>query len=325
MMDGESIEAAILAELAARADTFGLDRSALTIRYVLNWGGFVNRSYHVSDGRRRLHLKLADEPEYVDGLRAWRQVEGLLAARYHAPPMLAWLQIPGTRLEGPIFEHIDGTVPNVRTPALVRAVAPLLARLHGDVELAARLAADGPPRRCLDTVTGTFIRRFREDLEHVRDDPPPFVSGTLVDWMDRETDAMEREAETRPEFAEPATLPAHGDLWLGNLLEGADGRVWLLDWDDVSLGDPAIDWATLLGPTHGDVSLSGHATLPDEARAPGVAERLPLYARATLLDWVLDPLADWIEAGAAPEHIVEVRAEKERIHRAALAEYRATY
>lgn len=324
-MDGESIEERIEAELLARADALGLNAGALQIRYVLNWGGFSNRSYHVTDGHRRLHLKLASEPEYINGVRRWRGVADLLAARHHAPPMLGWLEVPGTPLEGPLFEHIEGTTPRVRTPAFLDAVAPLLARLHGDAELAARLAADHPPRRCRDTFTGTFIRRFREDLRHVRGDPPPFVPDTLMDWMEREVDALDREATTRPEFGEPADAPAHGDLWLGNLLEGADGRVSVLDWDDLTLGDPALDWATLLGPTRGDVSLSGHAALPAQARAPGVAERLPLYARATLLDWVLDPLADWIEAGTAPEHAAEVRAEKERIHSAALTVYRATY
>lgn len=323
--DDRSIEERIRAELAARADALGLDADALTIRYVLNWGGFVNQSYHVTDGARRLHLKLASEPAYIDGLRRWRRVDALLAARYHAPPMVGWLDIPGTPLEGPLFEHIDGTTAELRTPALLATVAPLLARLHGDAELAARLASDQPPPRCRDTFTGTFIRRFREDLEHVRSHPLPFVPAATVEWIEREIDLLEREATTRPEFAEPADAPIHADLWLGNLLEGADGRVWLLDWDDLMLGDPALDWATLLGPTRADLSLSGHAALPAGARTPGLAKRLPLYARATLLDWLLDPLADWIEAASAPQHLVEVRAEKERLHRAALSLYRATY
>lgn len=324
-MDAGEIESRIRAELRARAGTLGLDAGALRVTYVLNWGGFVNRSYHVSDKTRRLHLKLASEHDYIDGLRRWRRVDDRLAERYHAPRMVGWLEIPGTPLEGPLFEHIDGATAEARTPALLGAVAPLLARLHGDAELAARLAADPPPRRCRDTFAGTFLRRFREDLRHVRGHPVPFVPAATVEWIEREIDLLEHEAITRPEFAEPADSPIHADLWLGNLLEGADGRVWLLDWDDLMLGDPALDWATLLGPTRGDVSLSGHRALPADAHAPGVAERLPLYARATLLDWLLDPLADWIEADAAPEHAPEVRAEKERIHRTALSEYRAMY
>lgn len=324
-MGGESIEEGVKAALADRAGALGLNAATLKIRYVLNWGGFVNRSYHVSDGTRHLHLKLADDADSLDGLRRWKRVAAVLADRYGAPRMVGWLRVLGTALEGPLFEHVDGRVPDARTPALLGSVAGLLSRLHGDAELAARLANDGAPPRCRDTFTGTFIRRFRADLEEVRSHPLPFVPAATVEWIEREVDTLEREAATRPEFAEPADAPIHADLWLGNLLEGAHGRVWVLDWDGLTLGDPALDWATLLGPTRADVSLSGHAALPAQALAPGVAERLPLYARATLLDAVLDPLADWIEADAAPEHAAEVRAEKERIHRAALTVYRATY
>jgi Phosphotransferase enzyme family len=324
-MDGESIEKRIKAELTARAGALGLNAASLELRYVLNWGGFVNRSYHVTGGMRHLHLKLAGEPGYIDGLRRWQGVAAVLTERYGAPRMVGWLRVPGTPLEGPLFEHVDGRVPDARTPALLGSVAGLLSRLHGDAELAARLANDGPPQRCRDTFATTFIRRFRADLDQVRNHPLPFAPAATVEWIEREVDALQRDAATRPGFAEPADAPIHADLWLGNLLEGAHGRVWVLDWDDLRLGDPALDWATLLGPTRADVSLSGHAALPAQALAPGVAERLPLYARATLLDWVLDPLADWIEADTAPEHAAEVRAEKERIHHAALAVYRATY
>jgi hypothetical protein len=46
----------------------------------------------------------------------------------------------------------------------------------------------------------------------------------------------------------------------------------------------------------------------------------------SLLDWVIDPLADWIEAGVVgPDHVSAVREEKERIHGEALELYRAVY
>ncbi len=42
---------------------------------------------------------------------------------------------------------------------------------------------------------------------------------------------MERLCERLPGLAGPAEPPArlHGDLWSGNVLWGADGRVWLID------------------------------------------------------------------------------------------------
>jgi len=82
----------------------------------------------------------------------------------------------------------------------------------------------------------------------------------------------------------------------------------------------------LFGPTRIDLRTAVERALPPQVTSdPGVRERLPLYARASLLDWVLDPLADWIDAGEAPAHVAEVRAEKERVHRTALDAYRRGY
>jgi Ser/Thr protein kinase RdoA (MazF antagonist) len=50
-----------------------------------------------------------------------------------------------------------------------------------------------------------------------------------------------------PAFAEPLRSPVHADLWLNNI-QWAGRESWhLLDWDDVRIGDPAADLATLLG------------------------------------------------------------------------------
>ena len=38
-----------------RAGSLGLDRNALVVEYVLNWGGFVNHSFRVHDGHRVYH------------------------------------------------------------------------------------------------------------------------------------------------------------------------------------------------------------------------------------------------------------------------------
>lgn len=322
-MDG-SLETRIAAELAAQADALGLDARAIRVRYVLNWGGFVNRSYHVTDGTHHLHLKLADEAGSLDGLRRWRGVHVLLSERYAAPRMAGWLRIPETPLEGPVFEHIDGSTPQVRTAALIESIAPLLAALHADTGLAARVADGGPPRPCRDTFANTYLRRFREDLDLVRADPPPFIPAPLLGWMEREIDALDAESATLPAFGEIAATPIHADLWLNNLLVDGE-RLWVLDWDDLSIGDPALDWATVLGPTRLDLAPADVAAIPAQARTPGVMARLPLYARASLFDWLLDPLADWIAADEAPEHAATVRAEKERLHHAALALYRRMY
>jgi hypothetical protein len=104
------------------------------------------------------------------------------------------------------------------------------------------------------------------------------------------------------------------------------GEWYVLDWDDLQLGDPALDWCMLFGPAPADLRTVMERTLPPSITiGAGVHARLRLYARASLLDWIIDPLADWIDAPESPEHLEEVRAEKERIHRAALEAYRARY
>jgi hypothetical protein len=47
-----------------------------------------------------------------------------------------------------------------------------------------------------------------------------------------------------------------------------------------------------------------------------------LLGQATQFDWVIDPLSDWIDADTSPAHAAEVRAEKQRVHQAALGLYR---
>jgi aminoglycoside phosphotransferase (APT) family kinase protein len=103
-------------------------------------------------------------------------------------------------------------------------------------------------------------------------------------------------------------------------------REWhLLDWDEVRIGDPAADVATLLGPTAQDPRPLKMRDRVDGGLPPAERERLPQLGRATLLDWVIDPLSDWIDAGTAPEHEHAVRAEKEGIHKRALACYEELY
>jgi hypothetical protein len=91
------------------------------------------------------------------------------------------------------------------------------------------------------------------------------------------------------------------------------------------IGDPAADLATLLGPTADDPRPLKALELADKVLTSAERERLTYLGRATLLDWVIDPLSDWIDAGTAPEHQHAVRDEKERIHKRALACYREMY
>lgn len=325
-MDLTRVQTIVREHLASRAAELGLDEARLRVEYVLNWGGFVNRSFRVTDGRATLHLKLARDPEIRDALRRFWGIREMMSNRYHAPVALAWIDVPGTEHVGLLSPWIDGAPPEALDARLAAEVVRTMDRLHGDRELAAHLPAPAVPATCADVYRRTYHARFVPDLEFVTAERPPFVSPALIECMRGEAMALEAAVSASPAFAEPAEAPAHSDLWLNNLLVTPRGDWYVLDWDDLELGDPVLDWCMLFGPSPADLRTVVERALPPAITADAsVRERLHLYARASLLDWIIDPLADWIDAPEAPEHLDEVRAEKERIHRAALESYRARY
>jgi thiamine kinase-like enzyme len=144
--------------------------------------------------------------------------------------------------------------------------------------------------------------------------------------MQEETANLEAEVAGLDAFSRPAAQPTHGDLWANNLLLSPAGVWYVIDWDGLGLGDPVMDWAMLFGPTRSRVSQADAARL---GRSLGLdadqQARLRVYARASLLDWIIDPLADWVQAGSEPHFGPEVRDSNERVHTEALRTYRAAY
>ena len=313
------------------AAQYGLRPEAISARYILNWGGFVNASFTVGDGERFVHLKLADEEDSLRRLERWRALHEVLEARYRAPQMLGWAAIEKTPFEGPVFEFLPGKNADFSAnPALLAQVLDLLTRLHGDQELAARLAEwDGEAETCTDYFLDTYIERFDEDLSIVVGDLPEFVPLKTVDWMQGETRHLEALTRETPAFALPAASPTHGDLWPNNILVSAAGDWRIVDWDDLALGDPALEYSIVLSQIWDETAErdpSGANLLPVAVPADAaLKERLAVCLRAHLLDQVIDSLADYVEADFAPEHQAQVKAEKQRIHQAALEKYRRIY
>jgi aminoglycoside phosphotransferase (APT) family kinase protein len=318
----------------AHAGQFELHPDTVQADYILNWGGFVNVSFTIQDGQRAYHLKLADDEDCLAGLNLWRELHALLEERYRAPRMLGWVAIPGAPYAGPLFERIAGVEADFAAqPALHRDVLALTARLHADQELAQILSADAQPITCSDYFIETYIDRFDEDLLIVAGSLPDFVSLATLDWMQGETRHLEALAREGAAFQQPARWPVHGDLWQANVLVTAGGRWYVVDWDDLALGDPALEFGILLGPfvanqpdrRAGLAAFDAALHLPAAADGSDLLERLLLCLRAYLLDEVIDTLADYVESDAAPQHSAGVRSAKQAQHASALQRYRRLY
>ncbi len=303
-----------------------LNPARLTIEPVLNWGGFVNRSFRLSDDHSSYLLKIAVSPHAWAGLDRWRHFSELLAERYRAPRMVTWMDLATSGVGGPIFEWVQGAAPARIDELPVAAVTGLLHDLHRNDGLVAALAELGDIiSPCAHAYHRSYHSRFMEDLETVGPAPPPFVDRHALDWMHTEAVNLQSAVHSSSAFSEPADCPVHGDLWINNTLLSGSDRWYVLDWDGLSLGDPAMDWAMLFGPSRG--SPDGNIELAESlAMLNGAGrERLHVYARAALLDWIIDPLADWVQAEAEPFHGDPVRAGNERVYHQSLIAYRQRY
>ncbi len=260
-----------------------------------NHTGTDKLSFAVLAGGRRLWAKVAADDEEDAGLRTWASVAGYLSDRHGAPPVLEVLEVGGRT--GLLFPFLGDAVAN-RTTLRDRyaEVQAVLDGLHADRDLVERL---GGPRTSTAVFRDVWVSRFEADLDiiagHVAPEVREYLTSEvhvlsgLVDSLDQEVHAA-----------------MHGDPWHENVLLGPD-RVWLLDWEELSVGDPVIDDAILLMDARG----ANSADWPAGARHD-------VARRALMLDAAVDGAADWVE-NSDPV----IRATKRKAYLEGLAGYRA--
>lgn len=312
--------------LRAQAVELGLDADRLAVEYVLNWGGFGNASFNVGDGSRRLHLKLTPDADTQHALRRWQELRTILEDRYHAPTLLGWFAVPGTAYQGPIFDFIEGAfLDGCRMPEIMHDLLRVIGLLHADRELAQKIAPHGLGRTYLDCFRSRYIEMLREDLETIQMEPPPFISPFRLQWMSAEVDMLETMAQESGAFGETAQAVIHWDLWWNNILVHPSRRWYILDWDDVGFGDPAMDYSTAIFPLTCRPTNCAWQDFPIPAQDEAFSVRMALYRRIQVLDWVIDVLADWIDCREAPASQDEVRVRKQAEHEHFLRVYEAEY
>jgi aminoglycoside/choline kinase family phosphotransferase len=267
-----------------------------------NHAGVRKLSFAVRVGDRALWAKVAADADEDESLATWARVAGILAERHAAPPVLDVLSVDGrTAL---LFPHLDA-------PQATRAtvherydeVGALLAGLHSDTELAELLGGPTTTAECFRRI---WLQRFEADLDIIEG----YVGKDLHAYLADEVDELGALVDS---LDAPAHAPVHGDPWHENVLVARD-RLWLLDWEDLSVGDPALDDAILRNDAFGT----------DPRHWP----REPVHTvarRALMLDAVVDVAADWVEAELLTRGDPLVRRRKEAAYLAGLEAYRDAF
>ena len=325
-MNPQQLALLVKAHFERLAPRYGLHGRDVAVEYRYYGGSLHRRHFTISDGVTSYHLKLADAPDHLAKLRKWHSLGQMLDGNHRAPRVVDWIDVPGTDFSGLLCEHVHGRVWDAGTrPDLAPEAIDLVHRLHGDEELQKELLPFSPAGAYRDYFNGVWRRRIRRDLTMVEAQPPEFVSIETLRWMREESLVIERAVAGMEAFSASAASAVHGDLWRGNILVADDGRLRIIDWDDLALGDPALEFAVLLEPM---MELNPDASLEDLLqRRPdaGFIQRFEMCLRAQRLYAPIEAAAEYIEAEALEEGRDEVRAERKARYPEALRAYRRRY
>ena len=308
------------------APRYGLEGASTSVERLSHAGSIQRRSLTISDGEIKYHLKLAYSPDHIDKLRKWYGLNQALHERYRAPLIVDWIDIPDTGFSGLLCEHVAGRPADLGASSrLTREIVDLASRLHGDEEMRATLLPLTPDGTCGDYFNSVWIRRFKEDLAIVEAQPPAFVTGETLHWMREESLSIERMVAGMEAFSPNASSPVHGDLWNDNILVADDGQWRIVDWDDIALGDPALEFAVLLEPIleqNPEASLKDLLPYTPDA---GFSRRLEVCLRAQRLYRAIEAPAEYIEAVAVGAGTDGLRDDKRAQHLEAVSAYRNRY
>lgn len=182
--------------------------------------GLSNFAWRADAGAQRSFVRLARVGSEGLGadLHAEARVLHLVSAAGIAPQVMRC--DPAQRLLVAQWIEPVGEPSNFAEPAVVMTVGQSLARLH-----ALPLSRD------------LRVIRFHAQARTLEASLPASVSGS-------ELRAGASEVFARLEAAPAPSVLCHHDLHAENMLFGADGRLWLVDWEYAGLNDPVFDLAS---------------------------------------------------------------------------------
>ncbi|MEU7751609.1 aminoglycoside phosphotransferase family protein [Micromonospora sp. NPDC049101] len=186
---------------------------------------------------------------------------------------------------------VDGSM----TTAHWRGYGEVLAAVHAvpvTDELSRLLPVGGAAYPSIVAATRTMAERLRDP-----DPAGPVVADLAGVWSTvadrvrtllREVERLAVDQQDRP----VPFVVCHGDPHLGNLLLGANGRVWLIDWDDAVLAPRECDLMFVRGGV-----LAFAPITPEQQRAVlagyGTTDVDPARVAWFLAVRALDDLSDW--------------------------------
>ncbi|MEU8328955.1 phosphotransferase [Micromonospora sp. NPDC048839] len=282
----------------------------------------MERVTHGADEHARLWLaSTVDGARYAVKLSGGGTAAGLAVTAYLAgqgvPGIAAPLRTHDGQLSVDHDSHRLSVVPWVSdqraldgamTDAHWYAYGEVLAAVHAvpvTDELSRLLPPGGAAYPSIVAATRAMAERLRDPD---RSDPAgpvladlAAVWSTVADRVRTLTGGVERMAADLRD--RPAPVVCHGDPHLGNLLLGADGQVWLIDWDDAVLAPPECDLMFVRGGV-----LAFAPVTPGQQRAVlagyGPADIDPARLAWFLAVRALDDLSDWtrqaLDPGADP-------------------------
>ncbi|MEU7846778.1 phosphotransferase enzyme family protein [Micromonospora parva] len=284
----------------------------------------MERVNHGADQHARLWLaQAADGGRYAVKLSGGGTPAGLVVTAHLAGQGVPGIAAPLRSVDGRLSIDHDGrrlsVVPWVSdqraldgpmTGAHWRAYGEVLAAVHAvpvTEELSRLLPMGGAAYPSIVTATRAVAERLRDpDQGDLADPLVAELAGVWSAVADR-LRFLTREVERRAagQRGRPGShVVCHGDPHLGNLLLGADGQVWLIDWDDAVLAPPECDLMFVLGGV-----LAFAPITPDQQRAVLAGYGTTEVDRARLAWFLavraLDDISDWTrqaldcDAGAA--------------------------
>ncbi|MEU8154769.1 phosphotransferase [Micromonospora sp. NPDC048986] len=299
----------------------------------------MERVTYGADQHARLWLAQAtDGCRYAVKLSGGGTPAGLVVTAYLAEQGVPGIAAPLRADDGRLSIDHDGrrlsVVPWVSdqraldgpmTGAHWRAYGEVLAAVHEvpvTDELSRLLPAGGAAYQSIVTATRATAARLRDpDPADLADPLVAEMAGVWSAVADR-LGVLTREVERRAVYQHDgsgATVVCHGDPHLGNLLLGADGQVWLIDWDDAVLAPPECDLMFVLG---GVLAFAPISVEQQQAvlAGYGTTDVDPVRLAWFLAVRALDDLSDWTRQALHPDAEAADRDRAARIVRGLVSE-----